>query len=106
MSADLAPSMWKSPAIAIVRFWCAKTSIVQKEIKGGGWVRPRPRRPPLVTVLGLMCDVVGSYAGTLCLLVWYCVCSLSWSFCVQSLYAVMIVQQDRLRVGPNFLGFQ
>ena len=40
--------------------------------KWGGWVRPRPRRPPLVAVLGLLCDVVNSYAGKLCLFVWYC----------------------------------
>ena len=47
ISGELAPSTRKSLAIAIVRFWCAKTFPVLLFLGGGGtWVRPPPRGPP------------------------------------------------------------
>ena len=74
ISGDLAPSTRKSLAIAIVRFWCAKGKSEKFKKAGGGWVRPRPRRPPPETVLGYG-DVFGLYSGQFRLCVWYGDCS-------------------------------
>ena len=81
ISGDLAPSTRKSLAIAIVRFWCAKSSSRFSDPGGGVWVRPRPRRPPPETVLRLLRDVVGIYYAKLCLFVCHCAWSLSGFVC-------------------------
>ena len=43
ISGDLAPSTWKSLAIAIVRFCCAKWLIAGKQLQVSGSVRARSR---------------------------------------------------------------
>ena len=48
ISGDLAPSMRKSLAIAIVRFWCAKHRRCSLEQRGGG-AQPPPRGSPRAT---------------------------------------------------------
>ena len=48
ISGDLAQSTRKSLAIAIVRFWCAKSLNLRERWTGDG-ARPRPRRIPWAT---------------------------------------------------------
>ena len=92
----------ESLAIAIVRFWCAKGGGSSTCRGGGGnWVRPRPRRPPPVTVLGIG-NVYGLYSGQLrpYVLAW-CLLLCLGMFVWQSFMRSCWLREDRLRVGPT-----
>ena len=57
ISGDLAPSTRKSLAIAIVRFWCAKTQKIREENNGGRCPSPSAWGPPVNHSCAFPCDL-------------------------------------------------
>ena len=95
-------------AIAIDSLTQGKIVAMENRNGGGGVsVRPRPRRPPpprkrsLAMVMCLVSILVHS-----AFLFGLVFASLSWYVCLAIIHAVMLGQKDRLRVGPNLLGFE